>query len=298
MPSDSLFKRFVDHEPLGIALALGLALLPIVNWVAVVLALLIVLRHGGWKGTLAYLMVSVFAYFTLTGYSLEILGKEWFAVWVIYLPLGVMAWVLRLSRSLSHSLAGGFMVFGGLILLARLFQGPPSLDEWLAFFDCRMKASGMTQAQLMEFLPGQNYQEAIRGLMIGWPLSVSLLQVGLLVMARWLQARAYNPGGFQAEFHALKQSRSVALVCSVLLLAMTFATVNWITLIQLGILAQVLMGISGLGYVHALVLGKRYGVPALGLVYVSLVMNTWLGLMFLSLVGIYRSTVIFFTKKR
>jgi hypothetical protein len=289
MQGASLFKRFVDNEPLGLAVALGLALLPIANWLGVVLALVIVLRHGGLISTLAYVLVSVAAYFTLTGYSLSLLANEWAAVVVIYLPLGVMAWVLRSVRSLSLAMAGGFLVFMILILLTRLFEGPPSLDAWVAFFNCRMKASGMTEAQLMDFLPGQDFKEAIRALMVGWPLSIGLLQVSLLMLARWIQARAYNPGGFQRDFHAIKQPKAVALVSAILLLAMTFAPASMVTVIQLGILALVLMGISGLGFVHAFLNGKRYSVPCLVLVYGLMALSTWLALMLLAMIGVFRS---------
>lgn len=292
MQGNSLAKRWVDNWPLGLAVAAGLACLPLVNWLGVILAVLIMLRHGGLWASLGYVVVSILAYFTLSGYSFSLVAQEWGAVLMTFGPLWAMAWVLRNVRSMSYALAGGVLVFMAMLLLMRLFQGPPSVDEWVTFFDCRLKAAGMSQEQMMEFVPGHDFRGAIQAFMIGWPLSLSLLQIGLLFAARWLQARCYYPGGFQADFHNLKQPRNLALGCAGLLLMAVFAPDNMVTLLHMGILAMVLMGVTGLGQVHGYIAEKHRSGWWLVLVYFLLALNTWGTLIALAIIGILRSTGI------
>jgi hypothetical protein len=290
MQGSSLAKRLADNWPLGLAVAVGLAFIPLANWLGVILALLIMLRQGGLWVSLGYALVSVVAYFTLTNHSLSLLAQEWGAVIMLFAPLGVMAWLLRAFRSLSLALAGGTLIFMALILLMRLFQGPPSIEEWVAFFDCRMKASGLTPAQLSEFLPtGQGLTDVIQAFMIGWPLIINLLQMGLLFLARWLQARIYYPGGFQRDFHGLKQPQSLALGASGLLLITVFAPDNMVTLLHLGILALVLMGITGLGTVHGYLSEKRRSKGWLVFLYGLMILNVWGTLMALAVLAVLDS---------
>jgi hypothetical protein len=290
MQGSSLAKRLADNWPLGLAVAVGLAFIPLANWLGVILALLLMLRQGGLWVSLGYALVSVIAYFTLTNHSLSLLAQEWEAIVMIFAPLGVMAWLLRGFRSLSLALAGGTILLMVLIVLVRLFQGPPSIDEWVTFFDCRMKASGLTEAQMSEFLPtGQGLKDAIQAFMIGWPLMISLLQMGLLFLTRWIQARAYYPGGFQRDFHSLKQPQSLALGAAGLLLIVTFAPDNMVTLLHLGILALVLMGITGLGTLHGYLAEKRRSKWWFVFVYGLMILNIWGALMACAILAVLDS---------
>jgi hypothetical protein len=290
MQGPSLAKRLADNWPVGLAVAAGLALLPLVNWLGVILALLLVLRQEGLLVSLGYVLVCVLAYFTLSSHSLSLVAQEWGAIVIIFAPLWIMAWLLRSVRSLSLALAGGMLVFMGLILLMRLFQGPPSIDQWMTFFDCRMKAAGLTQAQMNEFLPtGQGFKDAVQAFMIGWPLMISFLQMGLLFLARWIQARAYYPGGFARDFHSLKQPQSLALGAAGLLLIVAFAPDNMVTLLHLGILALVLMGITGLGTVHGYLGEKRRSKGWFVLVYGLMILNIWGALLALAALAVFDS---------
>jgi hypothetical protein len=281
-----LAKRLADHWPLGLAVAVGLAFIPLANWLGVILALVLVLRQGGLVPSLGYGLVSLVAYFTLTGYSFTLLGQEWGAVLVLFLPLWVMAWLLRGLRSLSLAMAGGTLVTMVLILLMRLIQGPPTVDAWMAFVQCRMQVAGIQEAQLAQYLPGGDLRTAVQAMMLAWPFTTSLLQLGLLFAARWLQARWYYPGGFQRDFHGLRQPRLVAFVAGILIMALILAPQAMVTLIHLGILALVLMGVTGLGMVHGFVAGKRYSPWWLVLVYGLLAVNTWIALFILALLAI------------
>lgn len=279
-------QRLADNWPMGLAAALALAFIPLANWLGVILALVLVLRQGGLVPSLGYGLVSLAAYFTLTGYSLSLLGQEWGAVLVMFLPLWVMAWLLRGLRSLSLAMAGGTLATMLLILLMRLIEGPPSLDAWMAFVQCRLQVAGIQDAQLAQYLPNGDLRGAVHAMMLAWPFTTGLLQLGLLFAARWVQARCYYPGGFQRDFHGLRQPRLVAFAGGILIMALVLAPQNMVTLIHLGILALVLMGVTGLGMVHGFIAGKRYSPWWLLLVYGALAFNTWIALFILALLAI------------
>lgn len=289
MQDTPLAKRLVDNWPVGVAIALVLGLLPLVNWLGVALAVLLMLRHGGILPSIGYVLIALASYFALAGYSFNLLGQEWPGILVTYAPLWVMAWLLRGVRSLSLALAGGAFSLMALIGLMWLVKGPPNLEAWMNYFQCRMEATGLTQAQLTQMLPGMSLSEVVRSFMLGWSLSLSLIQVGVLLFARWIQARYYYPGGFRLDFHALRQPKSVAVICGALLLATTFAPESMVTLVNLGMVALVLMGITGLGFVHAYVSQKGYSVWWLVFLYLFLVMSTWAGLMLLAMVALLDS---------
>lgn len=301
MQGSSLAKRLADNWPIGLAVATGLAFLPLANWLGVVLATLIVLRQGGVLASFGYALVSVVTYFTLTRYSLSLLTQEWGAVVVIFAPLWVMAWLLRGLRSLTLALAGGTLAFMTLILLIRLIEGPPNLDVWVAFFECRLKASGLTENQLAHIVPkGQSFRDVVQAFMIAWPLTISLLQMGLLFAARWAQAKAYYPGGFQRDFHSLKLPQPLALGGAGLLVMAAFAPESMVTLIHLGILALVLLGITGLGVFHGYVAVKRWSGWWLVLAYALglLLLGLWGALMALAALAVLDSCFNFKLRER
>lgn len=290
MQGPSLLRRLADNWPLGLAIAFGLALIPVLNWLGVILAVVLLLRQGGVWVSVGYVLVSLAAYFTLTSYSLELMAQEWGSVVVLFAPLGVMAVSLRVLRSLSWALVAGTASFMGLILLMRLIKGPPTIEQWVAFFDCRMKAAGLTEAQMAQFLPsGEGLKEAIWAFMLTWPLLINLLQLGLLFVARWMQARLYYPGGFQRDFHSLKQSQSIALGAAGLISIAVFAPESMVTLFHLSTLALVLMGITGLGTVHGYLAIKKWSSWWLVAVYGLMFLNIWGSLMALAALAILDS---------
>lgn len=290
MQGPSLLKRLADNWPMGLGVALGLAFIPILNWLGVILAVVLVLRHGGVWVSLGYALVSLAAYFTLTSYSLTLMAQEWGAVVALFLPLWVMAWFLRGFRSLSLALSAGTLTFMILLVLMVLIQGGATIDQWVAFFDCRMKAAGLTEAQMAQFLPtGENLKEAIQAFMLTWPLLINLLQIGLLFMGRWIQSRLYYPGGFQRDFHGLKQPQSLCLASAALLSIAMFAPESMVLLFHLGVLSLVLLGITGLGTLHGYFAVKKRSAGWFVLVYGLMFLNIWGALMALAALAVLDS---------
>lgn len=286
-----LVERLVARWPVGMAVALGLAFIPVLNWLGLALAVLLVLRHGGGILSLGYALVAVASYFTIIGYNVNLVLSGWHTILAMYLPLLAMAWFLRASRSLSFAIMGGILVFMGLILVLWLINGPPDLNAWMAYFNCRLEAAGLTQSQLVEMVPGKGvtFEEMVKGFMLTWPLSTGLLQMGILFVARWQQARIYNPGGFARDFHGLKLPKTMAFFLAGLILVTMFAPDNMVTLLNIGMLAVLLMGVTGLGFVHGYLADKHRSRWWLVLVYLLMLFNLWVALLLLATLALLDS---------
>lgn len=88
-----------------------------------------------------------------------------------------------------------------------------------------------------------------------------------LVLARWWQALLYNPGGFQKEFHMLRLSPKLSLVC----LSITIAGLALGGNYQLWLrLASIPLLIGGLAIVHYVVQRKGFGRLVLVVMYCGL----------------------------
>lgn len=251
-------KRLVDNWPIAFVVAAVLALAPVINWLGIALAVMLVLRHGSVLITAAYFIVGFLAYYAFGGYSFALIGKDISGVLVMFVPLWVMAVLLRQWRSLSIALVAGTFTMMFLVLSFNLMNGISTFDEWLVFFDYRVEAAGVSQADVLAATSGQSFEQAARMIMLGWPFALMTMEIGVLFLARWGQARLYYPGGFRHDFHALRLPKWVALVMGALLLATSFATIDMVLLIHVGLLAMALLAIAGLGFIHWYVAFKRY----------------------------------------
>ena len=88
-----------------------------------------------------------------------------------------------------------------------------------------------------------------------------------LVLSRWWQALLYNPGGFQEEFHMLRLSPKLSLVCLTIFIAGLALGGNY--QLWLG-LASIPLLIGGLAIVHYVVQHKGFGRQVLVVMYVGL----------------------------
>ena len=88
-----------------------------------------------------------------------------------------------------------------------------------------------------------------------------------LVLSRWWQALLYNPGGFQEEFHMLRLSPKLSLVCLSIFIAGLALGGNYQLWLRL---ASIPLLIGGLAIVHYVVQHKGFGRQVLVVMYVGL----------------------------
>jgi len=216
---------------------------------------LVTLRHGAKQGLMillgASLIISIFMYFI---FGTMVLGLM-FAL-LLWLPLLGLALVLRSNSSWSMLLdAVAAMGIAG-IALFYLLIGDPSQFWQMALgkiLELMSSQGGMVEmGQIEQQIPAM--AEWMTGML------AAALVMGLvlsMMLARWWQSLLFNPGGFQQEFYALRQSKIAAFTALVILT---------LSLFDLGVVSNfagdvmitvvVVYSIVGLALIHALVAGS------------------------------------------
>lgn len=144
---------------------------------------------------------------------LLIFGNPWPALGFLllqWLPIGSLSMLLRNSRSLTLTTQAA-MGFGLLAVLVQYVSFSDPAEFWrqeLEPMAQRFVEAGMfNQAQSVEAI------DKLSGMMCGVVAAGFMLQLMLsLYLARWWQALLYNPGGFGAEFRALRVHWTVGVL--------------------------------------------------------------------------------------
>lgn len=211
-------------------------MVPLLNLISPAIVALVMLRQGG----TAAIQVAIWA-------VLPLLGWAWVGdLTPLILMLGVlpMAAVLRQTQSWQPALLISLLVGAG--GEAALRFRPDVLAE--------------LQIQVSNFLAQSGEQNITPEMMQMTLVSMfgvmhMMVAITCLVVARWWQARLYNPGGFQAEFHALRLQPQVAGLLLLLFLLAGFgptALAGWSIYFSLPLL------VAGIALVHGLVKAKGW----------------------------------------
>lgn len=211
-------------------------MVPLLNLISPAIVGLVMLRQGG----TAAIQVAIWA-------VLPLLGWAWVGdLTPLILMLGVlpMAAVLRQTQSWQPALLISLLVGAG--GEAALRFRPDVLAE--------------LQIQVSNFLAQSGEQNITPEMMQMTLVSMfglmhMMVAITCLVVARWWQARLYNPGGFQAEFHALRLQPQVAGLLLLLFLLAGFgptALAGWSLYFSLPLL------VAGIALVHGLVKAKGW----------------------------------------
>lgn len=211
-------------------------MVPLLNLISPAIVGLVMLRQGG----TAAIQVAIWA-------ILPLLGWAWVGdLTPLILLLGVlpMAAVLRRTQSWQPALLISLLVGAGGEAALRL--RPDVLAQLQTQVSNFMAQSGTetVSAELMQVT-----------LVSMFGLMHMMVAIVCLVVARWWQARLYNPGGFQAEFHALKLQPQIAGLLLLLFLLAGFgptALAGWSMYFSLPLV------IAGIALVHGLVKAKGW----------------------------------------
>ena len=275
--------KIVDSGPVGAALmaaglfVFGIALqtmAPAASMLSLLMYILstsvvcfVVLRRGEFAvmHVLAMAFVALFVVSIVVLKAGLILPLSAFVFWLAGI---VVAVVLRRTVDLSISTlaaAGcGALAFTGVMLYA-----PDLAEQWSIAVKTILE--GIPAEDKVRFPVGQFEKitdSFARMLPSAIGLSVMLVAVGSVYIARWWQAGIVNPGGFQKEFHGLRYGRYIALGGLVLIaIAISVGGPNGIALASLAIMC---FFIQGLSVAHALV--KQRGMSQGWLIGIYLLM--------------------------
>ena len=227
-----------------------MGLVPVINLLSPVLVGLVLLR----KGTQEALRVFVWAMLPLLAWAMA--GD--FVPLLMLIGIFGLAWILRRTESWEFTLFAAIGI--GLAIEVYLRLQPSVLD--LVF------------QQLEPYLQQNNLEglelEEIRTVMTSIFGSVYMfLAIVLTMLARWMQAKLFNPGGFQKEFHQLRVRQRVAMLLLCFLILASFGVLipqAWVLYFTLPLV------FSGIGLVHAVCEKRKLPSMVLVLFYALLLL--------------------------
>lgn len=235
-------------------IAVGLALLslfmPPISIVSSAAVALVTLRLGASEG-LTVFGISV-ATLTTLGF---LAGNVEFALFygiILWLPIWILAILLRAGRSLTLTIESAVLLGGVGILGFSLFK-PDAVEMWkhLLMQMTPPEAALTVQPQVDKIA---QYMTGIiaAGTIFGW--------IFAMFLARWWQAQLYNPDGFRTEYLALSTSRSLALG-SIGLISLAALSSGEISVLawNLSILVVVLYTFVGTAVCHSLLAQLNQG---------------------------------------
>lgn len=203
-----------------------------------------------------------------------------------WLPVIVMAWVLRDTISLNLALLAGAAVVS-LVLMAIYIAIPDPAAAWLDLFTRLLETPGLSPPSMQGMAQDEMQQllAAASKFVTGLYAAILFLLAALsLLLARSWQAHLYNPGGLQKEFHQLRYGAS-ASVAGLVLLAAAVLT-RWEIFYSLGILVVAVFALQGIAIVHALIARRDLGRGWLIGIYVLALFLMPESLLFLAATGL------------
>lgn len=182
----------------------------------------------------------------------------------IYLAVVVAAMVLRWSRSWSYTLAALLVVI--VVNSVVMYLGVPSqvamLTETMAETSRQMVAQYGTEGQTPPVFTDRYA--------LGMIATVSLFAaIPSLLLARWWQALLYNPGGFKEEFHQMRLSPVVAIIC--ILIGSYFYSLGQVS-VSWGAVFFMPLVLAGIGLVHWTVARRGLGGHWLVIFYIFMLL--------------------------
>jgi hypothetical protein len=241
----------------AILVAVGTAvlamMLPPLSVISGAVVALVTMRNGPRPGAMVMLgstaFVALMAYMSL-GNVLP--GIVFLAM--LWLPMWVLGWVLRETRSLAlATVAAGMLGIVGVVLVYAIVG---DVSAWwqqvlMTMFEPAMEAGGPLADRATVEVILADLSKIMTGIAAA---GMSLNAVMCLYLARAWQAQLYNPGGFREEFHALRMGQGLAMV-SLVFIALSLLPLGVVSHMagEIVIVILSLYVLQGLALVHAVV---------------------------------------------
>ncbi len=251
----ALAKLAMQGRSQAVMLASGLAVLsllfPPLSIISSAVVGLVTLRKGVVAGILI-LALAVVASGILSQLVLGYIGPIIGFGLLLWLPVWLIAALLRSSRSLGFALQGG-VVLGIVIVVGQYLQVQDPVAEWHKVLEPFTQS--LVEAQILSSSQQPILVAAMAKWMPGVLAAGFLLQsMASIFLARWWQATLYNPGGFKSEFHELRLSRTLTVGTVIMLLMMVaLGEEGGLFLLYIATVLIVGWSLHGLSLVHSIV---------------------------------------------
>jgi len=219
----------------AIIAVLLLGLLPLLNLLNPVMVGLVALRKGWQEG------IVIFAWALLPLGAWAMIGDV--VPLIMLVGISALALLLRETESWEFTLLAAIAI--GLCVEIYLRVQPAVLDVLMAQVEIYLQNNNPQDLQIAD----------VRNAMVTVIGAVYMfLSIVLLMLARWMQAALYNPGGFKQEFHSLRVEQKVGLILIAAMLLASFGVLipeAWVLYLVIPLL------FSGIALVHAVVAIKN-----------------------------------------
>lgn len=173
------------------------AIVPLMSWLAAAVVGLVTLRRGLAQGAGVWGFVMIPA-------ALQMFYLESASLAVVLVSALLMSYILRVTVSWEKMLFSGVLV--NLVGVFFIKYYSPALIEPLA--ELVQQLFSNIEPELVRELGEQEFQMAIHIIVLAIiGFSNLLLSLVAVLLARSWQAKLYNPGGFQKEFHGFRLSK-------------------------------------------------------------------------------------------
>jgi hypothetical protein len=243
--------RYALKSPFHAATVVGiLAILslfiPLVSILSGAIVGLIILTQGIVSGTRA-IVVAIVGISVITYLLTQ--SPEWGIVFglVQWLPMMIMAEVLRRSGSLSLTLVVG-LVLALLAVVGQYLMWPDSEKAWMQIFTQLFQGAENSDIDFELFK--QSLQVMVHWMILMLVAAMYCIFIGTLLWSRSLQARlAGSNDAYRKEFYAIRLGKTVAAVGLLLILGALLLKQDWLMAMAIVLLATFLY--QGLAIVHS-----------------------------------------------
>ncbi|MBB5322712.1 hypothetical protein [Marinobacter oulmenensis] len=232
--------------------------LPLLFWIGAAVVGLVILRLGLRQG----LNIGLWALLPSLGWALY--GQDPTAL-VVVLEVMLMTAILRASMSWEKALlSGAFLAILTGLMMPLMY--PALLNDLV---QAGVEFYQQYNAEVARELGGdleQIIRDTMNASMAGTYFATA---VGMVMLARAWQAGLYNPGGFRKEFHSLRLSPVIAILCAV---TMVIGPVLGLNSLLLAWAAGTPLFMAGLGLVHGVVGKKQWSGQWLVVFYIAMLL--------------------------
>ncbi len=208
-----------------------------------------------------------------------------------WLPVVLMAYLLRRTVSLNLAmLAGAGLALIG-VMVTYLVVDDPSQSWEVVVQQIRAQIEAATQSG-SDTTRAEEWLSNAGTWMTGFSASTQYVVAVLsLLLARVWQARMFNPGGLQKEFHGLRYGLAAGAIGLVILAASVFLDIELLQ--NLAIVVIVAFAFQGLAVLHALAAKLGMHVLVLAGIYAFLVMLAPTSVKVLGMLGLVDTWIDF-----